>query len=135
MEQESLVSACSLMATTPAPEGRVLLAKEAIKLLQLGVSPMLVQAIRMLQKTARVRKILMGKNSLSTAKYEDGLTLKATVPMSPNPAPLATAVAPSQQAMHSGFDVWTPSAPPAESDFQLTGSDFRQVLELTVGPG
>mmetsp|Transcript_6193 Transcript_6193/g.14807 ORF Transcript_6193/g.14807 Transcript_6193/m.14807 type:complete len:275 (+) Transcript_6193:79-903(+) len=50
-------------------------------------------------------------------------------------APLATAVAPSQQAMHSGFDVWTPSAPPAESDFQLTGSDFSQVLELTVGPG
>ena len=37
--------------------------------------------------------------------------------------------------MSSGFQIWSPSAPPPETYFGVFGSDFSQILELTVNPG
>lgn len=35
----------------------------------------------------------------------------------------------------SGFSIWVPTAPASESNFEITGSEFSQVLELMVAPG
>jgi len=34
----------------------------------------------------------------------------------------------------SGFHIWTPTAPAPSSNFEITGSEFSQVLEVAVGP-
>lgn len=46
-------------------------------------------------------------------------------------------LAPPQQAMQieSGFQMWTPSAPPAEAHHRIYGSEFSQILEVDVLPG
>lgn len=35
----------------------------------------------------------------------------------------------------SGFHIWTPEPLPQASNFEITGSEFSQVLEVAVGPG
>lgn len=39
----------------------------------------------------------------------------------------------ARQAM-SGFQIWTPTPPDPNSTFEITGSEFSQVLEVGVGP-
>lgn len=37
--------------------------------------------------------------------------------------------------LESGFEIWTPSAPPEGSVFEIVGQDYSQVLEVHLAPG
>lgn len=41
----------------------------------------------------------------------------------------------TQQALHSGFEVWTPTAPRETTSFEVVGHDYSQVLEVQLLPG
>merc|ERR1719502_797706 len=60
-------------------------------------------------------------------------------PILPNMQAAPLQAAPQQHGMSvappSGFEIWGPSAPPPEAQYQMYGSDFSQVLEIEVLPG
>jgi len=50
--------------------------------------------------------------------------------------PAGAGAAPGQaRTLMSGFNIWTPTAPASDAEYEIVGSEFSQVLEIQVRPG